>query len=142
MRSLTCSLCGHTFAPQAEAACGACPLRRGCPLVCCPACRHVTVDVDRSRLAHLLAPLVHRGVRAGDSRPAKTLADVQADGAAVISGFRPGAPPDRCEQLRAYGLTTGRTVHVVQQSPVTVVRIDHTELGLERDVARQIEVED
>ncbi len=141
MRKLTCSLCGHRFDPAAEAACGACPLRRGCPLVCCPACSHVTIDTDRSRLARLMAPLVHRRVRPGDRRPAPTLADVPPNTTAVIAGFRPGAPPDRCEQLRAYGLAIGRSVRVVQQSPVTVIEVDHTELGLERDLADQIYVE-
>ena len=35
----TCSFCGFEFDPnQAETACTACPLARGCRLVCCPRC--------------------------------------------------------------------------------------------------------
>ncbi len=35
----TCGFCGFEFDPnQAETACTACPLSRGCHLVCCPRC--------------------------------------------------------------------------------------------------------
>jgi hypothetical protein len=38
-RLTTCGFCGFEFDPdQAETACPACPLARGCRLVCCPRC--------------------------------------------------------------------------------------------------------
>jgi Fe2+ transport system protein FeoA len=42
--------------------------------------------------------------------------------------------------LQAYGLIPGDWVYVVQQKPVTVVQIEHLELALEGDLARQVEV--
>jgi hypothetical protein len=53
--TLTCTMCGHTFDPSGHAACGACPLQRGCQLVCCPACGFEMVNPDRSALARLAA---------------------------------------------------------------------------------------
>jgi Fe2+ transport system protein FeoA len=42
------------------------------------------------------------------------------------------------ERLQAYGVSPGSELEVVQQSPVTVVRIDHVELAFEHSVARDI----
>jgi Fe2+ transport system protein FeoA len=36
----------------------------------------------------------------------------------------------------------GNWVSIIQQSPVTVVKIDHLELALEHDLAQKIEVEE
>lgn len=54
-----------------------------------------------------------------------------------LAGF---APDGICwrERLQAYGVSPGRELEIVQQSPVTVVRVDHVELAFERSVARQI----
>ena len=49
-------------------------------------------------------------------------------------------PKERLNHLRAYGLVPGHCVRVLQHSPVTVVQVEHTELALEGDLARQIEV--
>lgn len=44
------------------------------------------------------------------------------------------------ERLQAYGLAPGRRLEVVQQAPVTVVRVDHTDLAFEARIARGIVV--
>lgn len=51
-----------------------------------------------------------------------------------------GLPPERREQLLAYGLGPGRVVEVLQTKPVTVVRIEHTELAFESALGAAIEV--
>ena len=33
-----CGLCGHDFDPDGKGCRPACPLARGCQVVCCPAC--------------------------------------------------------------------------------------------------------
>ncbi len=43
--------------------------------------------------------------------------------------------PDRQVRLRAYGLVPGFRIEVIQQTPVTIVRIDHLELALEKTLA-------
>lgn len=42
------------------------------------------------------------------------------------------------ERLIAYGLSPGREVEVVQHAPVTVVRVERTELAFEPRIARGI----
>jgi Fe2+ transport system protein FeoA len=69
-----------------------------------------------------------------------TLADVQPGQAARLKEFSSAISPQRWAHLQAYGLTPGRCVQVVQHRPVTVVRVEHTELAMEDDLARQIEV--
>lgn len=69
-----------------------------------------------------------------------TLADVPPGSRARIDTLD-GLSASRCHQLQAYGLAPGRWVKVVQQSPVTVVRIEHLDLAFESDIARGIRVE-
>lgn len=39
-------------------------------------------------------------------------------------------------------MVPGYLVRVIQQAPVTVVQIEHTELALESGLAREVQVED
>lgn len=68
------------------------------------------------------------------------LSDAPAGCRVCMSGF---APEGDCwrERLQAYGVAPGRELEVIQQSPVTVVRVDHVELAFERSIARGIVVE-
>lgn len=59
-REITCAMCGHVFDAEAHTACQACPLAKGCSLVCCPACGYETVDERRSGLARLALRLLGR----------------------------------------------------------------------------------
>jgi Fe2+ transport system protein FeoA len=52
-----------------------------------------------------------------------------------------GLSTGRCHQMQAYGLAPGRWVKVVQQSPVTVVRVEHLDLAFESAIAHGIRVE-
>jgi Fe2+ transport system protein FeoA len=69
-----------------------------------------------------------------------TLADVPPGSRARIDVLD-GLSASRCHQLQAYGLAPGRWVKVVQQSPVTVIRVEHLDLAFESDIARGIRVE-
>ncbi len=46
----------------------------------------------------------------------------------------------RRERLLAYGVAPGRTIQVLQRSPVTILKVDQTELAIENDVASRITV--
>jgi Fe2+ transport system protein FeoA len=70
-----------------------------------------------------------------------TLADVRPGHAAMLKDFSANISPQRWAHLQAYGLTPGRQVQVVQHRPVTVVRVEYSELALEDELARQIGVE-
>lgn len=139
----TCGLCGHRFA-AGGAGCNACPLHPGCQMLCCPACGYTMPDPGRSRLARWLGRWQN-----GRSRPAAnsngagaplTLADIPPGACARVLSLAP-CPAARCERLQAYGLSPGHCVRVVQHRPVTVVRVDNTELALERELARGVVVE-
>jgi Fe2+ transport system protein FeoA len=70
-----------------------------------------------------------------------TLADIPPGKQAKISNFCDGISKDRAAHLLAYGLSPGYTVKVLQHVPVTVVRVEHTELAMELDLACEILVE-
>jgi hypothetical protein len=57
-----------------------------------------------------------------------------------VTGFLDGFPADRKAYLQAYGLVADDWVTVLQHSPVTVIRLEHTELALESELAIGIQV--
>lgn len=44
-------------------------------------------------------------------------------------------------RLQAFGVEPGQSLSVIQQRPVTIVKVDHTELAVERFLAHQIFVD-
>jgi len=139
---LTCPLCGHDFEAGEQAACQACPMHKGCNLVCCPACGYQMVDERRSLMARLAGSVFRaRHPRLRREPQSLTLLDVPPGWRAKVVGFRDGIPSGRRAHLQAYGLVSDDWVRVVQHSPVTVIQIDQTELALENTLASEIEVE-
>jgi Fe2+ transport system protein FeoA len=70
-----------------------------------------------------------------------TLADIAPGRKARLVGFCPGLAADRRAQLMAYGMTPGHMIQVLQHQPVTIIRVEHTELAMEIEVACEILVE-
>jgi len=58
LEMIVCPMCGFRYDPQANQSCSACPMKRNCQLVCCPACGHETVDPKKSILARTVDRLV------------------------------------------------------------------------------------
>lgn len=134
--TIACALCGTRFDPEAEVACGSCPMSGACTLTCCPECGYTTVDINSSRSAGLLARLFPSR---SDGRPVGTTLDGAAIGVRVaIAGFSDAMTTGHRELLRAYGIEPGRTVLVEQHSPVTVVGVDETEIALESGLAELV----
>lgn len=77
-----------------------------------------------------------------DLEEENTLANIRPGERAMVVGFCERMNPERRAHLQAYGLVPGRAVQVVQQSPVTVVQVDHTELALEVELACGVYVTD
>jgi Fe2+ transport system protein FeoA len=71
----------------------------------------------------------------------RTLADIKPGEVAIIRSFLPAMPSTRKSQLLAYGMLPGLKVIVVQHSPVTIIRIEQTELAIEAEIAQAIEVQ-
>ena len=70
---------------------------------------------------------------------ARTLADLQPGESARV-GCLHCERAARCERLMAYGLVQGQMVTLVQRAPAFVVRVEETELALDEEVARCIEI--
>jgi Fe2+ transport system protein FeoA len=158
---IECGICGQRFDPATNKGCASCPLNDGCLLACCPACGYSMPNPERSRLVALataIADICGSGMRAwrertangGQRRRDRAAATTSADAATLanaapgvrvrVSGIGAGAAEWR-EHLQAYGISRGREIQVVQQSPVTVVRVDHVDLAFEARIAREIAVE-
>jgi hypothetical protein len=67
-----------------------------------------------------------------------TLADLRPGDSACLLSFSSEIAPERLTQLQSYGLLPGCHVRVQQNWPVIVVQVEHTELAIENDLARQI----
>ena len=134
-RELVCALCGTRYDADEAVACATCPLGARCRLVCCPACGYGTVDGGGSRLVGLGRRLLRRG-----ARPVEATLATCPPGARVLIDTVDALPEAERERLAAYGIVPGSSVHVVQSSPVTIVRSEHLELALERGIARAIAV--
>lgn len=67
-----------------------------------------------------------------------TLRDITPGHPVRVSGFSSRISPEKRTLLRAYGVVPGYQVRVLQQSPVSVVQVDHTEIALEPDLATEI----
>ncbi|MGF1644592.1 MAG: ferrous iron transport protein A [Thiotrichales bacterium] len=59
----------------------------------------------------------------------------------TVWGFSDTLSKRHQQHLRAYGLEAGGKVNVLQQRPVTIIRIDHTELALDHRIAAQVLVD-
>jgi Fe2+ transport system protein FeoA len=138
-----CPLCGHSFNPSAHGGCVSCPLHAGCRLVCCPNCGHSTVDPRDSRLARwAMAALARLGARGGSAAAgvepglAPLTSMVAPCQVRVVEIARRGG--QHADRLRAYGIAAGATIEVIRQRPVTLVRVEYTELALESELAAGI----
>lgn len=145
----SCPMCGHSFDASNQPSCPSCPLHKGCDMVCCPNCGYSTIGTRQSKLARLATGLFGLGPagrkKTGLEIPVNgsssiSLADVPPGARAKVVGFSGDFPIERRVFLQAYGLNPNYPVDVLQHSPVTVIRVDYTELALERELAQGIQV--
>jgi Fe2+ transport system protein FeoA len=74
-----------------------------------------------------------------DDRPQmQNLRQVSPGKRVRVTGFTPRLNAERRAHLQAYGVIPGHWVQVTQHSPVTVVRIEQTEIALESGLASEI----
>lgn len=78
------------------------------------------------------------GIESLANVPQPSLASVLPGKRAQLKTFDPGLAQERRTQLQAYGLVPGRWVRVIQDWPVIVVQVEHTEIALENELASQI----
>lgn len=71
----------------------------------------------------------------------RNLAELNPGQKARVTGFSARMAPDRKTHLQAYGVTPGRIVRLSQHKPVAVLLVEQTELALELELAREVEIE-
>jgi Fe2+ transport system protein FeoA len=98
---------------------------------------------NRGRHRHPSFHQLHRKHKNCEQCPSRAgcLAEVPPGCQARVIGFSDHLRPDRFAHLQAYGVIPGHWVQVVQHTPVMIIRIDHTEIALEIEMAREVKVE-
>lgn len=71
----------------------------------------------------------------------RTARDLHPEYAARIAGFSRRLTPDQITLLRAYGLVPGVLIKVIQQSPVSIIQVEHAEIAIEAELASGIFIE-
>jgi len=83
----------------------------------------------------------HKPVQVTVSMPKHLpLIDLKPGQTARVTAFGE-IPASQLAALQAYGVLPGRSLVVLQQNPLTIVRVEWTELAFEAGVARQVIVE-
>ncbi len=146
---MQCPLCGQTFDAQQMSCHSSCALNEHCGIICCPNCGYQMPDESKSKLAAGFRALLdrfaarsqHSDTRIADEAPIIcSLSRLHAgECGRIVSVDSPST--SRLERLHVFGLIPGNRVTLEQQHPEFVLRVDHTELTVERDVANEILVE-
>ncbi len=83
-------------------------------------------------------PLADRSVQTREADSITPMSDVLPGETVKLVAFDESLSSDHRVHFIAYGLQPGTWVEVLQQSPVTIIHFDNTELALERDLSREI----
>jgi len=111
-----------------------------CNLICCPSCGYEFPE--RPSGDSWLKRLLGRQTEPAISLPEGVVAASELEpgdrARLVCMGLSTGT---RERSLTSFGLVPGAEVEIVQQRPACVIRIDETELALDREIANEILVE-
>ena len=111
-----------------------------CHLICCPSCGYEFPErpTGGSWLRKILGREPEEVKNLPDGVVAASELEAGARAILVCMGLSTGT---RERALTAYGLVPGAEVEIVQQRPACVIRIDQTELALDREIADEILVQ-
>jgi Fe2+ transport system protein FeoA len=98
---------------------------------------NMSISMYRFR-RHLPRSHKHFSSLSSGAQVSATLAGLRPGQEANLVSFSPEIAPERMNQLQSYGLLPGCLIRVLQNWPVIVVQVEHTELAVENDLARQI----
>lgn len=134
---VTCSFCGFEFDPSDTFCAHGCPLGAACHLVRCPSCGYEFPA--RPRRKSLMSRLLRKDDVEPSWHPTEVVRATQLRAGEVaevtcVGGGKRG----REDRLAVFGLVPGAEILVLQQRPSCVVRIDQTELALDREIGAEI----
>jgi Fe2+ transport system protein FeoA len=127
-------------------------MNQGCSLVRCPRCGFEGIDPSRSKLVRLFSRWGSyskgkgsfrwqnrgSGKKIDTEKSQKQLSELPPGSRSFVCGFQPHLSFENKARLQAYGLTPGQEILVLQQTPVTIVLIEHLELALENAMAKSV----
>ena len=136
---VSCPLCGFEFSRE-DTLCGhGCPLGSMCHLICCPSCGYEFPERPQSSwLKRLFGKEEQTISNLPEGVVAASRLEVGTRAQLICMGLSSGT---RERSLTAFGLVPGAEVEIVQQRPACVIRVDQTELALDREIANEILVE-
>lgn len=136
-----CPLCGYEFDETAMSCHSSCAFNQGCGIICCPNCGYQVADEGKSRLAAALRRMLVRKkateIPLLPVRPLSTLQPGQSGRVVSINSDN----HTRVERLHVLGVVANALVTLEQKRPTFVLRVDFTELSIEREIADTILVE-
>ena len=137
---VSCPLCGFEFSRE-DTLCGhGCPLGSMCHLICCPSCGYEFPEqpTGGSWLKRLFGKQEETISNLPEGVVAASELEVGERAQLVCMGLSSGT---RERSLTSFGLVPGAEVEIVQQRPACVIRVDQTELALDREIADEILVQ-
>ncbi|MCL2831054.1 MAG: ferrous iron transport protein A [Betaproteobacteria bacterium] len=147
VETVDCPLCSTRFDPAAGLSkCPECPAHPGgaCHAVCCPNCSYSFIPPQHSALARATIRVLRRiGIAVSTHRKTggtPTLGEFPRGARVRIGHFDESLDEQTRLRLLAYGLVPGEWVTIVQHRPATLLRIEHTEIAIESDIAKKIPV--
>jgi Fe2+ transport system protein FeoA len=125
------------FQPADTVCAHGCPLGKDCHNVRCPNCNYEFPETEK-RFAWLRRIFDRRSVPALPDDVERVALDRLRKGerGELLDMARMGS--GRRNSLTVFGLTPGTEILLLQRRPSYVIRVGETELGLDREIARQI----
>jgi Fe2+ transport system protein FeoA len=132
-----CPLCGMEFQPADTVCAHGCPLGKDCNNVRCPNCNYEFPETE-SRFSWLRRIFNRRRVpKLPDDVETVALDRLRSgERGELLDMARMGS--SRRNSLTVFGLIPGTEILLLQRRPSYVIRVGETELGLDREIARQI----
>jgi Fe2+ transport system protein FeoA len=135
---MQCPLCGYNFDEKQMVCHSSCAFNQACAVICCPNCGYQMTDLSKSRLASALRRALNR--RRDALPPVRPLSALLPGECGKIVSIE--SPNDkRLERLHILGLVPEAQVTLEQRQPAFVLRVDFTEVSVERDIADTILVD-
>lgn len=135
---LHCPLCGLEFEKTDTLCAHSCPFGSGCNHVRCPSCNYEFAGAPRA-FSWARRLLRRRKKCPPVNGETVSLEQLESGETGTLVRLDPMGRGRR-NTLTVFGLTPGTRVTLLQRSPSFVVRVGETELGLDREIARQIQV--
>lgn len=131
---ITCSFCGNVFDENENTkSCSGCPMSKNCNKVKCPKC-----NFENTKPLNLKQIFIKKSPN-NDPYKKTLLTDLKIGNKARIQSIDFG-DSSHIRKLTILGIMPGETLTLVQRFPSFVIRVDNTQVAIDRDIASKIQV--